>query len=251
MRGAYTRKRWVVTLARGYASAYTSGLSARLRRFRVLFTRENTRKMANFTGPKAKEMRRFGIAFTNSSKYVKILKRHPTPPGVSPAQGNRRRKQSEYAKRLIEKQKLRFIYNVLEKQMVGYMRQAVSRPGNSGTNLLLLLECRLDNLVHRFGLSPTIWGARQLVNHGHILVDGKRVDIPSYRVKPGQIISVVPKMRENPNVLDGLDQNVTVPSYLSFDRASFSGRMIAYPERNDIPIQVDERLIVEYYSRSL
>ncbi len=208
--------------------------------------------MANFTGPKAKEMRRFGIAFTNSSKYVKILKKHPTPPGVSAAQGNRRRgKQSEYAKRLLEKQKLRFTYNVLEKQMLGYMREAVARPGNSGTTLLQLLESRLDNVVHRMGFSPTIWGARQFVSHGHILVDGRRVDIPSFRVKPGQIISIVPKMRENPIVLDALDQNVRVPPYLSFDRAAFSGRMIATPDRNDIPIQVDERLIVEFYSRRL
>lgn len=205
--------------------------------------------MANNTGPKAKEMRRFGMALTNSSKYVKILKRHPNPPGVAP-QGNRRRpKQSEYAKRLIEKQKLRFIYNVLEKQMINYMKEAVARPGNSGSNLMVMLECRLDNLVHRLGFSTTIWGARQLVNHGHVQVNGKKVDIPSYRVAPGQTIAIVAKMHQNPNILDALDQNVTVPTYLSFDRTTFSGRLIALPERGDIPVPVDERLIVEYYSR--
>lgn len=206
--------------------------------------------MANFTGPKAKEMRRFGVALTNSSKYVKILKKHPTPPGVSAAQGNRRRgKQSEYGKRLVEKQKLRFIYNVLEKQMLNYMREAVAKPGNTGTSLIQMLECRLDNMVHRLGFSPTIWGARQLVNHGHILVDGKQVDIPSYRVVPGQLIAVKPKMQQNPIVLDALDQNSSVPPYMTFDRGTMSGRLMAMPERNDVPVQVDERLIVEFYSR--
>ncbi len=205
--------------------------------------------MANYTGPKAKEMRRFGMALTNSSKYVKILKRHPNPPGTAP-QGNRRRpKQSEYAKRLIEKQKLRFIYNVLEKQMMNYMKEAVARPGNSGTNLMQILECRLDNLVHRLGFSPTIWGARQLVNHGHIQVNGKKVNIPSYRVKPGDTISLVAKMHQNPSVLDALDQHASVPNYLTFDRNSMSGRLVTLPERADIPVPVDERLIVEYYSR--
>lgn len=206
-------------------------------------------QMANYTGPKAKEMRRFGMAMTNSPKYVKILKRHPNPPGQAP-QGNRRRpKQSEYAKRLIEKQKLRYIYNVLEKQMYNYMKEAVARPGNSGTTLLQLLECRLDNVVHRLGFSTTIWGARQFVNHGHVQVNGKKVDIPSYRVQSGDTISLAPKMRENPIVLDALDQHASVPSYLTFDRNAMSGRLVSIPERADIPVLVDERLIVEHYSR--
>lgn len=205
--------------------------------------------MANYTGPKAKEMRRFGMALTNSSKYVKILKRHPNPPGQAP-QGNRRRpKVSEYGRRLVEKQKLRYIYNVLEKQMLNYMREAVARPGNTGTTLMQLLECRLDNTVHRLGLSTTIWGARQLVNHGHVRVNDKKVDIPSYRVKPGDTITIVAKMRDNPNVLDALDQNATVPNYLSFDRNAMTGRVVAIPERSEIPVPVDERLIVEFYSR--
>jgi small subunit ribosomal protein S4 len=205
--------------------------------------------MANYTGPKAKEMRRFGMAMTNSAKYVKILKRHPNPPGQSP-QGNRRRpKQSEYGRRLIEKQKLRYIYNVLEKQMMNYMKEAVARPGNTGTTLLQLLECRLDNLVHRFGFSSTIWGARQLVNHGHVRVNDKKVDIPSYRVKPGDTITLAAKMRENPNVLDALDQHANVPNYLSFDRNALTGRLVTVPERAEIPVPVDERLIVEHYSR--
>ncbi len=205
--------------------------------------------MANYTGPKAKEMRRFGMALTNSSKYVKILKRHPNPPGQAP-QGNRRRpKQSEYGRRLIEKQKLRYIYNVLEKQMMNYMKEAVARPGNTGTTLMQLLECRLDNIVHRLGFSSTIWGARQLVNHGHVRVNDKKVDIPSYRVKPGDTITLVAKMRENPNVLDALDQHASVPNYLSFDRNAMTGRLVSVPERADIPVPVDERLIVEHYSR--
>ncbi len=208
--------------------------------------------MANYTGPKAKEMRRFGMAMTNSSKYVKILKRHPNPPGTAPQQGNRRRsKQSEYGKRLVEKQKLRYIYNVLEKQMVRYVREAVARPGNTGTNLIVMLECRLDNVVHRLGFSSTIWGARQFVSHGHVLVDGKKVDIPSFRVAPGQTISLAPKMRENPIILDALDQRSNVPGYMSFDRNAMAGRLMALPERADIPVQVDERLIVEFYSRSV
>ena len=206
--------------------------------------------MANFTGPKAKEMRRFGVALTNSSKYVKILRKHPTPPGTAPAQGGRRRgKQSEYGKRLVEKQKLRFMYNVLEKQMLGYIREAVARPGNTGTVLIQLLECRLDNVVHRLGFSTTIWGARQFVSHGHVLVDGKRVDIPSYRISPGQLVSIAPKMQQNPIILDALDQSSSVPPYMTLDRATMSGRLMAVPERNDVPVQVDERLIVEFYSR--
>jgi small subunit ribosomal protein S4 len=189
------------------------------------------------------------MALTNSSKYVKILKRHPNPPGQAP-QGNRRRqKQSEYGRRLVEKQKLRYIYNVLEKQMMNYMKEAVARPGNTGTTLMQILECRLDNLVHRLGFSTTIWGARQLVNHGHIRVNDKKVDIPSYRVKPGDMIAVAVKMRENPNVLDALDQHASVPNYMSFDRNTMTGRLVTVPERAEIPVPVDERLIVEHYSR--
>ncbi len=205
--------------------------------------------MANYTGPKAKEMRRFGMAMTNSPKYVKILKRHPNPPGTSPQGSRRRPKQSEYAKRLIEKQKLRYIYNVLEKQMMNYMKEAVARPGNSGTTLIQLLECRLDNVVHRLGFSTTIWGARQLVNHGHVQVNGKKVDIASYRVQAGATVSLAPKMRENPIVLDALDQHASVPNYMSFDRNAMAGRLVNVPDRGDIPVQVDERLIVEFYSR--
>ena len=133
--------------------------------------------------------------------------------------------------------------------MINYMKEAVARPGNSGTNLMQMLECRLDNVVHRLGFSTTIWGARQFVNHGHMQVNGKKVDIPSYRVQPGETISLAPKMRENPNVLDALDQHANVPTYMTFDRNAH-GRSPRRRSRSarDIPVHggraVDRRALL-------
>ena len=130
-----------------------------------------------------------------------------------------------------------------------YFQKARRLSGNTGVNLLRLLERRLDNLVYRAGFAPTIWAARQLVKHGHILVDGARVDLPSYSVMPGQVISVKEPMRKNVHVLDAMEGVAYNLAYLTVDKNNFSAHFSNLPERNEIPVPVDEQLIVEFYTR--
>jgi small subunit ribosomal protein S4 len=204
----------------------------------------------NRKGPKARIIRRFGEAFPHSPKYARILEKRKQPPGQHGLTKGRQR-MGEYGKRLFEKQKLKAIYNISETQMLRYMKEAMRRPGPSGENLLLLLERRLDNIVFRVGLSTTIWGARQLVNHGHVKVNNRRVNIPSFLVKPTQVISVSEKVKSNPHILSSLDLHagIAMPPYLSFDREKMSGTLQRLPGRNEIPVNIQESLIVEFYAR--
>ena len=203
--------------------------------------------MATYRGAKARMMRRFQEVMFRSPKYHGILEKRPNPPGDAGARG-RRGKKSEYGKRLDEKQKLRFRYNVLEKQMRRYVKRAFNDKGVSGHVLLQLLESRLDNVVYRLGFATTIWAARQIVNHGHILVNGKRVNIPSYELKVGDVISLREKMRKNQQILDAINYCPAsmIPPYLSADRDNFSGSLASVPKRDEIPEKIDEQLIVEY-----
>lgn len=194
-------------------------------------------------------MRRFGVAIAPTPKYQKILEKRPAPPGQHGARRTRA-KIGAYGQRLFEKQKLRAFYSVSERQMRRYVTEASRQSGPTGANLLRLLETRLDALVYRLGLAPTIWAARQLVGHGHVRVDGRRVDIPSYGVRPGQTIALSERIKKSAQVVEWFDRMpATVPPYLELDRANMSGKLVRAPEREEIPVPINDLLIVEYYAR--
>ena len=165
--------------------------------------------------------------------------------------GPQRRKQSEYGIQLNEKQKAKFIYGVLEKQFRKYFELAEKKEGITGENLLSILESRLDNVVFRLGLADTRRQARQMVNHGHVLVNGKRVDIPSYLVKPGEVISLRSKTASADWMKDIVEANSTrtVPKWLSMDKNTLTGTVADVPKRDDIDFEINETLIVELYSK--
>jgi small subunit ribosomal protein S4 len=183
-------------------------------------------------------------------KYAKILEKRPYPPGDHGKEKQfRSGRRSDYGMQLTEKQKVAFIYNVREGQLRRYFMKARQMPGNTGANMIAMLERRLDNLVYRAGFAATIWAARQLVGHGHILVNGKRLNIPSYQVRPGEVISVVEKMRKNVHIIEAIESNAYAPQYLSLDNNVVSATLIRVPERGEIQIPVDESLVVEFYNR--
>ena len=198
--------------------------------------------MARYLGPKVKLSRRVGVPIADIPKHTS--KRQLNPPG---AHGFRGRRIKDYGVRKDEKQKLRYHYNVLERQFRNYLDKASRRPGNTGELLLQLLECRLDNVVRRSGLTRTIWAARQMVTHGHILVNGKKVDRPSYALKVGDVISVREKVhglaRENMESLAGH----IVPGWLAMNPAELSVKIVAAPTSDQIPFDVNTNLIVEFY----
>ena len=162
-----------------------------------------------------------------------------------------RKKQSEYGRQLTEKQKVKFIYGMLEKQFRHYYEIATKMPGITGENLLQLLESRLDNVVFRLGLSNTRRESRQMVNHGHVLVNGKRLDIPSYRVKVGDVITLKEQTQTSDRIKAIVEANSSrlVPKWLDMDKNTLSGKVIAMAQRDDIDFEVEEHLIVELYSK--
>ena len=174
--------------------------------------------------------------------------RRPVAPGQH---GAGRRKASEYGMQLREKQKAKFVYGVLEKQFHGYFDRAKSMPGITGANLMQILESRLDNVVFRLGFAKTRKEARQIVTHGHIMVNGKRVDIPSYRVRPGDLVSVRPKSKELLVIKSALVSNEgrLVPAWLEVDIEKLQGSVLSLPERDQIDLDIHEQLIVELYSK--
>lgn len=203
--------------------------------------------MARYRGPRLRITRRLGTDLPGLTR--KIADSRPHPPGQH---GQGRQKFSEYKKQLYEKQKLRFNYGVSEKQLRNLFREAQASRDAAGTSLLRLLEQRLDNIVFRCGLAPTIPAARQLIVHGHITVDGRKVDRPSFRTKPGHEISVNAKSRNNLAIQESLGSpSLRLPTYLTFDAGTMTGTMTATPDREDVPIQIEENLVVEYYSPRL
>lgn len=205
--------------------------------------------MARYTGPKAKLCRRFGENIFGTSKYDKILGKRKYPSG----QHGRlqRRKLSDYGVHLREKQKLRLTYCLLEKQFKNYFVKAARATGVTGDNLMQLLERRLDNVVYRLGFATTRMQSRQFINHGHFMVNGRKVDIPSFLVKPGDIIEVRPKSRSMKMLVEALDRTeVSSPySWLTVDKENMRGSFDLIPAASEIPVSVDLRLIVEFYSK--
>lgn len=200
--------------------------------------------MARYTGPVWKKSRRLGISLSGTGKE---LDKRPYPPGQHGP--NQRRKLSEYGLQQQEKQKLRFMYGINERQFRRMFVEAGNMKGIHGENFMILLESRLDNLVYRLGLARTRRQARQLVGHGHVTVDGGRVDIPSYRVKPGQVIGLREKSQNLDIIKEAVETNNFVPEYLSFDEEKLQGSYTRFPERSELPAEINEALIVEFYSR--
>ena len=201
--------------------------------------------MSRYTGPSWRVSRRLGMSLSGTGKE---LARRNYAPGDH---GNDRRgRLSEYGMQLREKQKLRYMYGMTERQFRNLFKRAGKiKEGTHGTNFMILLERRLDNMVYRLGLATTRRQARQLVNHGHITVDGKRVDIPSFEVKVGQVISVRDKSKNLDVIKNAVEAVVARPSYVEFDADKQAGKLVRLAEREDMNADIDEALIVEFYNK--
>ncbi|MCI8346866.1 MAG: 30S ribosomal protein S4 [Bacilli bacterium] len=200
--------------------------------------------MSRYTGSEFKRARRVGFSLSETGKE---LARRPYGPGQH---GNARKgKLSDYGVQLKEKQKVRFMYGLSEKQFRKTFDEAAKIKGIHGTNFLRLLESRLDNLVYRIGFASTRRGARQLVNHGHVTVNGEKVDIPSYRVKIGDIISLKDKDKELKVVTESLSKVNRRVEFISYDEKKLEGTYVRFPERNELNADINESLIVEFYNK--
>ena len=200
--------------------------------------------MARYTGPVYKKSRRLGFSILENGKE---LAKRPYAPG---AHGNdKRRKSSEYGIQLAEKQKIRLMYGLNEKQFRKLFEKAQNMKGTAGHNLLNLLESRLDNLVYRLGLAKTRRAARQVVNHGHISVNGVKVDIPSYQVKVGDVIAVRENSLEHGAIKEAVEACTSRPAFVDFDKNKMSGTYLRLPDRSELNQEVNETLIVEFYNR--
>ncbi|WP_022836601.1 30S ribosomal protein S4 [Salisaeta longa] len=200
--------------------------------------------MARYRGPKQKVARRFKEPIFGPSK---ALERKPYPPGQHGR--NRRRRESEYAVQLKEKQKAKYTYGLLERQFKNLFDKATRKQGVTGENLLRFLEARLDNVVFRLGIARTRRQARQFVTHGHIMVNGEPVNIPSYELQADDIVAVRPKSRQLEVIKDNIERQRRNYAWMEMDRNEMKGRFIALPEREEIPENIDEQLIVELYSK--
>ncbi|PAF44602.1 30S ribosomal protein S4 [Helicobacter sp. 11S02629-2] len=208
--------------------------------------------MARYTGPVEKIERRFGVSLNMKGERRIAGKSSLDKRSYGPGQhGQRRGKISEYGLQLREKQKAKFMYGISEKQFRATFFEANRQEGNTGENLIRLIETRLDNVVYRMGFATTRRFARQLVTHGHILVDGKRLDIPSYVVKQGQKVEVREKSKNNPQIVKaiGLTEQVGIAPWVDIDKDKKFGILTRYPERSEVEIPIEERLIVELYSK--
>ncbi len=201
--------------------------------------------MARYTGPKSKIARKFGEAIFGDDKS---FEKKNYPPGQH---GNTRRrgKKSEYAIQLMEKQKAKYTYGILEKQFRNIFASAKRKEGVTGEILLQLCECRLDNVVYRMGVSRSRSGARQLVSHRHITVNGELVNIPSYSLKPGDVVGVREKSKSLQIIQDSLDANSSIYEWMTWNSEKNEGTFVAVPERMQIPENIKEQLIVELYSK--
>ena len=197
-----------------------------------------------YTGPKVKLSRRIGVSMTR--KAAKCMERKPGAPGMHRSRFGR--KLSDYGKQLLEKQRLRFQYNVTDRMLRNYYRKASAKVGNTAETLIQFLECRLDALVLRAGLAPTIYAARQLVGHGHIRVNSKRVDIPSFQVRPGDTISVREKSRSMDMIRSAIQDTEDVP-YLAVDRDMLTAALTRVPSVDEVPVIAEIGVVVEFYSK--
>ena len=202
--------------------------------------------MARYIGSTCKICRKLNFSVCGSDRCA--LLRRKAPPGMHP---DLRRKMSDYKKRLLEKQKLRFSYWVSEKQFRNYVKEAFKKPGIPGETLLSLLERRLDNFVYRLGFTPTLLAARQLVVHGHVLVNGRKVDRPSFALRPAEVVSLREKGKKMLIVEEGLAKSPARPvlPYIQVDKENFKGMLTSIPERGQIPLEINEALIMEHYTR--
>lgn len=209
--------------------------------------------MARYTGPKCKICRREGekLFLRGSRCYTDkcAFTRRGYPPGTHGRVG--RRKLTSYATQLREKQKVKAMYGLLEQQFRNTFAKAARKSGNTGENLLVLLERRLDNVVYQLGIASSRTQARQLVRHGHILVNGKKTDVPSYLVKSDQEIKLVDSQKKNPEISKSLEERdlEKIVGWLKIDRDSITGKVLRYPNRDDITLPIQESLIVEFYSK--
>ena len=200
--------------------------------------------MARYIGPNNKQARRVSFSILESGKDIA---KRPYGPGQH---GNaRKRKPSNYSVQVTEKQKVRFMYGLSEKQFKKLFTEAGKMKGVHGENLLVLLESRLDNLVYRLGFASTRRASRQLVNHGHILVNGKKVDIPSYKCKPGDVISIKENSQNHKGIEIALATAPKRVDFVSYDEAKKEGTYLRFPERSELNADINEALIVEFYSR--
>lgn len=199
--------------------------------------------MSRYTGSTYRKSRRLGFSVLENGKE---LARRPYAPGQH---GQGRKKMSDYGTQLQEKQKVRFMYGLNEKQFRKTFNEAEKMKGVHGENFLKLLESRLDNLVYRIGFATTRKGARQLVNHGHITVNGKKVDIPSYRVKAGDVIGVKEQSKQHPSIKASLEAINNRVEFVTYDEAKMTGTYVRYPERSELNADINESLIVEFYNR--
>ncbi len=200
--------------------------------------------MARYTGPNNKKARRVSFSILENGKDIA---KRPYGPGQHGK--DRKRKPSNYSIQLNEKQKVRFMYGISEKQFKKLVNDSAKMKGVHGENLLILLESRLDNLVYRIGFATTRRGARQLVNHGHITVNGKKVDIPSYRVKPGDVIAIKDNSSDHKGIELALANKIKRPDFINYDENKRIGTYVRYPERSELNAEINESLIVEFYSR--
>lgn len=200
--------------------------------------------MARYTGPNNKQARRVSFSILENGKDIA---KRPYGPGQHGK--DKKRKPSNYAIQLNEKQKVRFMYGVSEKQFKKLVNDSAKMKGVHGENLLILLESRLDNLVYRAGFATTRRGARQLVNHGHITVNGKKVDIPSYRVKPGDVIAIKENSADHKGIEIALANKIKRVDFINYDEAKRTATYVRYPERSELNADINESLIVEFYSR--
>ena len=200
--------------------------------------------MARYTGPNNKQARRVSFSILENGKD-----RTKRPYGPGQHGKEKKRKPSNYAIQLNEKQKVRFMYGISEKQFKKLVNDSAKMKGVHGENLLILLESRLDNLVYRAGFATTRRGARQLVNHGHITVNGKKVDIPSYRVKPGDVIAIKENSADHKGIEIALANKIKRVDFINYDEAKRTATYVRYPERSELNAEINESLIVEFYSR--
>ena len=201
--------------------------------------------MSKYTGPIYKKSRYLGFSLLETGKE---LTKRPYGPGQH-GNDKKRGKASEYKLQLMEKQKVRLMYGVNEKQFRLTFEKAAKMKGIQGENFLKLLESRLDNVVYRMGIATTRRAARQIVNHGHILVNGKKVNIPSYQVAPGSVIEIKESSKSHKGILESLEKSLKTVEYVSFDKKKLSGVYVRYPERSELSADIKESMIVEFYNK--